>query len=32
MTKWIERMNMCIKSRSQYFEKGTVIGSDSESD
>ncbi len=25
-------MNMCIKSRGQYFEKGPVTGRDSESD
>ncbi len=31
MTKWIERMNTCIKSRGQYFEKVPVTGSDSES-
>ncbi len=30
MTNWIERMNMCTKSRGQYFEKGPVTGSDSE--
>ncbi len=31
MPKWIEGMNMGIKSHGQYFEKGPVTGSDSES-
>ncbi len=32
LMKWIERMNTCTQSRGQYFEKGPVTSSDSESD